>query len=550
MVRWFDPRQLLDTAARVLTSGVLSSYSDSRELQARVPAASIDRSELTDPWVDYVSDLGDGWNSTYTMARLLARKELELGGEGETRLTTRGQILVMGGDQVYPVPNRTEYQNRLIGPYEAAMPCAPGGALDLFAIPGSHDWYDGLLSFTNVFCRERSIGGWRTSQTRSYFALKLPHRWWLWAIDLQFGDHLDEVQLEYFVDIAAGEMEPGDSVIVCMAKEVESGPKSAEAGTDRDLRYLEREVVEPAGGRVMLYLKSGRHYYCRYEQDDGPRQLITAGGGGAFMHPTHDLPDRSDPQPNAGKGSYRRATVYPSAHDSKRLRKRVLLLPAYNLLLAAVFGCVQVLLAFMLNLHLRNGHLSLSLGDLGQALWESPTAFLLILIVIITVGAMVRLAHDASGPTRALLGLVHSLTLFATLVGVMLAASRLSSAFGDGFLSLLAFLGLVAVLGGLGGVLGIAVYLWVANCFGYHGNEVYAPLHHMDYKNFLRLHIDSDASLTVYPIGVDRVGRKWQLCPDDPAEAPWFAPVGAEPEPHLIEAPIRIEPWAVQEPAG
>ncbi len=74
--------------------------------------------------------------------------------------------------------------------------------------------------------------------------LKLPRRWWLWAINLQFGDHLDEVQLKYFVDIAAEEMEAGDSVIVCMAKEVETGRKSAEAGTDRDLRYLEREVVE------------------------------------------------------------------------------------------------------------------------------------------------------------------------------------------------------------------------------------------------------------------------------------------------------------------
>ncbi len=60
MVRWFDPHQLLDTAARVVTSGVLSSYSDSRELQARVSAAYFDRSEPTDLWLDYVSDLGDG----------------------------------------------------------------------------------------------------------------------------------------------------------------------------------------------------------------------------------------------------------------------------------------------------------------------------------------------------------------------------------------------------------------------------------------------------------------------------------------------------------
>jgi len=540
MVRWFDPHQLVDTMARVVASGVWSSYVDTRELQALVPSASYDRSDAPDLWLDYVADLGDGWDSTYSVAWLLAQEKLEPSGETGNRSTGRGSILVMGGDQVYPVPKRTEYENRTIGPYRAAWPCTPGEGPDLFAIPGSHDWYDGLINFTHVFCRGRSIGAWRTSQDRSYFAVKLPHRWWLWGVDMQFGDYLDEVQLRYFADIAADEVKPGDSVILCMAKEVESGRKSAEVSTDRDLRYLEREIVEPAGGRVVLYLKSGRHHYSRYEEDGGSRQLITAGGGGAFMHPTHDLPERSDPHPHGQQG-YRQAAVYPSAPDSKRLRKRVFLLPAYNLPLAAAFGAVQIVLAFMLNLHLRDRHVSLGVGDLRRALWESPTAFLLILFIIVTVGIMIRLAHDASGLTRLLLGLMHSVMLFATLTGVMLVASRLSSALGDGFASLLAFLGLVAVIGGIGGVLGIAGYLWATNCFGYHGNEAYAPLHHSDYKNFLRLHIDGDGKLTVYPFGVDRVGRRWELRPDAPADAPWFAPVGPEPKAHLIETPIRME---------
>ena len=542
MVRWFDPHQLLDTAARVVASGVWSSYVDSRELQAQVPQPSYDRSGPRELWLDYVSDLGDGWNSTYTVATLLAREKLDLAWDGDNRSTARGDILVMGGDQVYPVPKRTEYENRLIGPYRAALPCARDPGPDLFAIPGSHDWYDGLLNFTNVFCRGRPIGAWRTSQTRSYFAIKLPQHWWLWGVDMQFGDYLDEVQLRYFADVAGAEVEAGDSVIVCMAKEVESGRKSAEVSSDRDLRYLEREIVEPAGARVALYLKSGRHYYSRYEEEAGSRQLITAGGGGAFMHPTHDLPDTGNPHPNGQKG-YRLKAVYPSAADSKRLRKRVFLLPAYNLPLAALFGGVQILLAFMLNLHLRQGHVALGFGDLRRALWESPTAFLLILLIVVTVGVMVRLAHDASGLTRYLLGLVHALMLFATLAAVLLAASRLSSAFGAGLVSLLAFFVVVGALGGIGGVLGIAAYLWATNCFGFHGNEAYAPLHHMDYKNFLRLHIGADGGLTVYPVGIDRVGRKWELAPDAPDGDPWFtgAPGETPPEPHLIEAPIRVD---------
>ncbi len=122
MVRWLDPHQLVDTAARVLVAGVFSSYADNRELQALVPAEPFDRSEGPELWLDYVADLGDGWNSTYTVAGLLAAEELKLEWEGESYATQRGRILVMGGDQVYPVPKRVEYENRMLGPYRSALP--------------------------------------------------------------------------------------------------------------------------------------------------------------------------------------------------------------------------------------------------------------------------------------------------------------------------------------------------------------------------------------------------------------------------------------------
>src|SRR5919107_2776524 len=103
LVRWFDPHQLIDTAIRVLLSGVFSSYADNRELQSREPDEVWDRSEEGELWLDYVADLGDGWNSTYTIARLLAKEKLQLDCDGKTLPTERGRILVMGGDQVYPV---------------------------------------------------------------------------------------------------------------------------------------------------------------------------------------------------------------------------------------------------------------------------------------------------------------------------------------------------------------------------------------------------------------------------------------------------------------
>ncbi len=540
MVRWLDPHQLLDTAVRVQLSGIFSSYADNRELQALEPAEVPDRSGEAHLWLDYVADVGDGWNSTYTVARLLATEELKLDWDGETHSTERGRILVMGGDQVYPVPNATEYKNRMLGPYRAALPCVPGEAPELFAIPGSHDWYDGLVNFTSIFCRNHWIGGWRTRQRRSYFALKLPNGWWLWGIDIQFGSYIDEAQLQYFADVAVGQVEPGDRIILCIGKEVESGRKQAEVHSDRDVEYLECEIIQPSGAQLVLYLKSGKHYYARYEKEDGSRQHITSGGGGAFLHPTHNLPEHMD-FPEEGTIGYRRAGTYPSPAVSKRLRKRIWLLAPYNLPLAGVFGAVQVLLAFMLGLHLGDRHVSLGLGDLLRAVWESPTSFLLILLMIVSLAGTVRFAHDASGVRRFLLGITHSTLQLGGAAGVMLAASWLSSAFGlQGVWSLVAFLSLIGLVGGIGGMVGMSGYLWATNCFGLHGTEGYASLHHQDLKHFLRLHIDADGALTVYPIGVDRVARKWTLCPDAPTHAPWFAPSGPEPEPHLIEKPITI----------
>ena len=542
MVRWFDPHQLVDTAVRVLLSGMFSSYADSRTLQAREPAEVADRSGQPELWLDYVADLGDGWNSTYTVARLLAAEALELDWEGSTQRTERGRLLVFGGDAVYPVPKAREYENRMLGPYRSALPCPRRGAPELFAIPGSHDWYDGLVNFTSIFCRDRWIGGWRTCQRRSYFALKLPSGWWLWGVDIQFGASIDEVQLQYFADVAAAQVQPGDRVILCMSKEVKSGRNEAEIHSDRDVAYLEREIINPSGGEVLLYLKSGKHYYSRYEEEDGPRHHIESGGGGAFLHPTHTLPERTALSGAAGPIPYRKARTYPSAGFSKRLRKRIWLMPAYNIPLAAVFGTVQVLLVFMLGLHLEDRHVSLGIGDLLRAMWESPTAFLLSLLVLASLVGMVRFAHDASGIGRILLGLAHSSLQVASVSGVLIAASYLSTSFGPegGTSSLLAFLGLVWLVGGIAGMMGMAGYLWATGYLGLHNTEAYAPLHHQDQKHFLRLHIERDGALTVYPIAVERVGREWALCPDAPADAPWFAPDGPEPQPHLIERPIRI----------
>ena len=88
----------------------------------------------------------------------------------------------------------------------------------------------------------------------------------------------------------------------------------------------------------------------------------------------------------------------------------------------------------------------------------------------------------------------------------------------------------------------MGVYLLISlNVFGRHSNEAFSALRIEDYKNFLRLHIAKDGSLTIFPIGIERVPRRWkatgttspydpQLEPDDPLAT----------APHLIEPPVVV----------
>ncbi len=541
MVRWLDPRQLLDTAGRVVLSSIFGTYSDKRELQALMPSEVYDHSDGDELWLDYVADLGDGWDSTYSVASLLATESLEVAQDGQTHVTRRGQVLVMGGDQVYPVSKRADYENRMLGPYRSALPCTHGEHPELFAIPGSHDWFDGLVNFPSVFCRGYWIGGWKTRQTRSHFALKLPGRWWLWGLDIQFGDYLDEAQLRYFADVAAPEVEQGDRIILCTAKALGTSETNPHVYGERNLAYFEREIIAPTGAHIVVQVASGRHHYVHYRQQHGPRHHIGSGGGGAFLHPTHHLPEHLELVHDDEEQTYELDATYPSMASSKGLRKRLWLLPVRNGSFAAFLGAVQVLLALMLGLHLDNAHQSLGVDDLWHALWTSPTAFLLILVVAVVLGAMVRFAHDAPGVARILLGVVHSGLQLAAVGGFMIAASRLTGALGlGGTASALAFLAILAVLGGVGGALGMAAYLWATNKLGFHANEAYAPLRVMDFKHFLRLRVTRDGALTVFPIGIDRVCRQWRLVPDGPPHDPWFVPANGKIEARLIEGPVRI----------
>ena len=172
MVSWFDPGVLFKILKPVVVSGVFGDYADRRLMQAALDQRSYEdhfeacdiRNRLSKDqedqlWVDFVADTGDGFASTYTVAWLQSQPTLTIDGKE----TQRGALLLLGGDQVYPDATYPNYMNRFRKVFDWAFP--DSGEPDdskhppVFAIPGNHDWYDGLKYFLAFFAR-RSLGNW------------------------------------------------------------------------------------------------------------------------------------------------------------------------------------------------------------------------------------------------------------------------------------------------------------------------------------------------------------------------------------------------------
>ncbi|MFV2012444.1 MULTISPECIES: metallophosphoesterase [unclassified Micromonospora] len=540
-VPWLAPMLLLSTGLRTLLAMLFGAYLDKRELQGALPD-DVHHHDAVDGelWIDYVADLGDGFPATYSLAYLLAQPELDVDGVGRLR---RGDLLVMGGDQVYPAASGEAYEDRSKGPYQAAFPKPPAGQPrpTLYAIPGNHDWYDGLTAFLRLFARRRdaTIGGWRTEQKRSYFATRLPNDWWLFAIDEQFGAYLDDPQLIYF-EKAAEQLKPGDRVILAVPEptwvKAVGDPQAYDA-----VDYFLRTVVKPTGARVPLMISGDQHHYARYANPD--RQLITCGGGGAYLSATHKLPERITVPPvdtlsrNASpQRDYELAGRYPEAARSRRYSWGIFhRLPRRNPGFATLLGTLQTLLMLAV------AGVIVSWADPdNQRLFSIP----LVAMVVLTLAASVVFAKppSASGARHSrhwLLGLGHGVAHIALAwVGALI---WLELPFVD-WPWPLPVVAAAVVYGPVAGLVAsqlTAGYLVLAGAFDVNLNELFAGQGIEDSKCFIRMRIAADGSLTLYPVAVDRVCQRWRADPQAPAHAPWIVP--EQPlTTRLAEEPITI----------
>lgn len=227
-------------------------------------------------------------------------------------------------DVVYPAGGVNEYENKFYRPYQDYP--AP-----IYAVPGNHDWYDGLHGFMRHFCGARvgpqhSAGKSRTGslvkraalrllwreapqpdeeklrqmralrgrpeqqgdQPASYFALEAGPLL-LVGIDTGIMERLDHEQGAWLEWISRTSAKP---------KILLTGTPLYSDGTRRPvpIEGSHRTVDDIVRDREHNYLAAiggDRHNYQRYPVrvgDGRTIQYIVSGGGGAFLHDTHLIP--------------------------------------------------------------------------------------------------------------------------------------------------------------------------------------------------------------------------------------------------------------------
>jgi hypothetical protein len=292
-------------------------------------------------WIDFVADTGDDATVSEAVARLFAA-EYAIDDGGERLVLPRGDVLVHGGDLAYPVATVREMTRRLVEPWNRVLIARyePARPRVLLAIPGNHDWYDGLdgfarlcqapctfeeptkladalhphpdespvLAWAEAFARgdavnkpgAMALAGYVPVQQASYFRMRLARGLELFGVDRQLR-RVDSRQKAFFAST------PGDARVVIMPDPARAWGEARPNG----VATLASIEIEPSRDPTIV-LTGDIHHYER--SSEGPSLHVIAGGGGAFLQGARI--------PQAG-AMYARDVEFPGPRASSRLVARL-----------------------------------------------------------------------------------------------------------------------------------------------------------------------------------------------------------------------------------
>jgi hypothetical protein len=294
-------------------------------------------------------------------------------------------------------------------------------------------------------------------QDASYFALKLAPQLQLWGADRQLRA-VDFEQRAYFASLR----QEGMGVILCIADPVTAFCEPNPAG-QHILDALDLRLEDDS----LLVLTGDTHHYCR--ERVGRSEHVTAGGGGAFLHPAR----------------INRFGVRPPAAEFPG--------PKASLALALQIPWQIV--------HGRSGflvHLSAALlylpGFLSEA-WGGVKPLNVALATAAVAGFVCRMM---AGFRNRAIG-VYSLAIVAGLVlGFLPFVVQMSLAFAAtsfdlaGRLAAIPWVAFALVV--YLGTLVFGTYLTALTVFGIEQHQAFAALAHPGYKHFVRVRVRRDGT--------------------------------------------------------
>lgn len=478
-------------------------------------------------WIDFIADTGDDPIIAGKVAHLLAAPYELPDPErlGEFLVAPRGDVFMHGGDIAYPVATADEIHDRFVVPFNRAFAQVDDGRdRVMIAVPGNHDWYDGLDGFARLFRRRvgvlspegehasftpdgttrlRHVVDWAEKfvvgksvtkrkalvlqgyvpvQYASYFVLPLAPKIHLYGVDRQLRA-VDFRQRRYFTHW--NDAHPDVSPFVLLPDPARAYLEPSASGVAM-VRALELDLHE----KPHLVLAGDVHHYERWRS--GKTTHVISGGGGAFLHPPR-LARKGFPAPE---------TEWPGP---KFAEAALLQVPLHVALGRAGFVPHLVLALFFapalgMGLHFYGTSASV---DTASAVASFLGTVLCALVGGWRKGRFLRIATLA-GLTGITMGLVP--TLSTNLLKIVL--ELLGWSLGPRLHALVLLILAVFV-----GALAFGAYLAALTRAGLEHTQAFTCLAHPGFKQFLRMRVrGSGEAIDVWSIGlVD------PLAPNEPA---------------------------------